>query len=162
MADFEVRLARRTDLPRLELLWAAYMREMRRRTVVYGPPDAKARASWRRSVRASFGKKGRAFVAVAGDRVLGMLFCDLIEHEPWIRPFRVGYLSSAYVLPSHRGRGILRAMLREAEDWCGTRGVTSFAAWVLRANTEALAAWKRLGYGTSAEYLLKTPKKTRK
>lgn len=146
----------RADLPILVSLWKAYIREMRPGTKYYGPADARAIAFWKKGVRSALaGRKAQGYVAESGGRIVAMLFVERFEHDPHIRPRVAGYVHSAYVRPAHRRRGILKALAREAEQWCTERGIPAMAAWVLVDNREALAIWKRLGYRTSAEYLIK-------
>ena len=129
---------------------------MRPGTRYYGPADRAAVAHWSKQVRpALLGRKARGFVVEEGDRLVAMLFVEVIEHDPHIRPRRAAYVHSAYVRPSHRRRGLLRALAAEAEAWCAQRKLGAMAAWVLIDNREALAVWKTLGYRTSAEYLIK-------
>jgi len=133
------------------------MREMRPRTKYYGPPDAAAVRDWKKGIAPALGgRKARAFVAVDGAKIVAMLFVEPITHDPHIRPRRAGYIHSAYVRPRYRRQGILSALSEEAERWSAARGLRAMAAWVLVDNREALKAWRRFGYVTSAEYLIRT------
>ena len=154
--SWRIRPARGSDLEGLVALWKAYIREVRRQTRFYGPPDAQAVAHWKKEIRPALaGRKARGFVAEERGRLVAMLFVEPITHDPHLRPRRAGYVHSAYVRPGHRRRGILRALAAEAERWSASKGLRSMAAWVLLDNREALEAWRDFGYVTSAEYLIK-------
>jgi len=134
------------------------MREMRPGTKYYGPPDAEAVAFWKKGIAPCFaGRKARGFVAEEDGRIVAMLFVERIQHDPHIRPRKAAYVHSAYVRSSHRRNGIFRALAEESERWAKSRRLPAMAAWVLVDNVEALAVWKKRGYVTSAEYLIRGP-----
>ena len=77
---------------------------------------------------------------------LGSLTLRVVESigSPLLEPARYAYVSSVYVRPESRRRGVLRALLAEAERWCRARGLSTdmlnvpaqLLPWV-RANTVA-------------------------
>lgn len=55
-------------------------------------------------------------------------------------------LVAVYVRPSHRGRGVLEAMVDAAADWARGAGETELSLDVNEANTRARRAYTRLGF----------------
>jgi ribosomal protein S18 acetylase RimI-like enzyme len=78
--------------------------------------------------------------------VAGILRCMVGEGSPLLHPARYGYLASAYVMPTARRRGILRALLREAEAWCRTHGLTELRLHNAFDSNAASATWEALGF----------------
>ena len=78
---------------------------------------------------------------------VGLLRCTESRTSPLLLPERYGYVSSVYVVPAMRRRGVLRALLARAETWCRGRGITEMRLHNVPAGTPAAAAWEALGFG---------------
>jgi len=57
-----------------------------------------------------------------------------------------GWLYYACVAPSHRKRGVGRALVKAAEDWLAVRGVPKAQLMMRENNSEVAAFYERLGY----------------
>jgi ribosomal protein S18 acetylase RimI-like enzyme len=55
-------------------------------------------------------------------------------------------LSSAYVRPSHRKRGVARALTAEVARFARSRGVDRITLKTFAQNQEAVDAWVRIGF----------------
>lgn len=77
---------------------------------------------------------------------VGLLRCSVSRATRLVRPLRYGFLTSAYVVPAYRQRGVLRAMLDTAEGWCRERGLREVRLHCTVENRVGQAAWDRLGY----------------
>jgi ribosomal protein S18 acetylase RimI-like enzyme len=86
------------------------------------------------------------FLATEGDSAIGLLRCSISRGPRLVRPSRYGFITSAYVHPAHRRRGILRAMLTKGEAWCRARGLREVRLHCTVENTEGNASWEALGY----------------
>src|SRR5262245_21362830 len=93
-------------------------------------------------------RDGAIFVAEAEDAIVGFvcIFADvdsgsLIEVER-----EYAYLSDLVVLPTWRGQGIGRALLRRAEEYAGQQGAAVLKVDVLAANTGARAVYLATGF----------------
>ena len=62
-------------------------------------------------------------------------------------PERYCYVSSVYVKPAYRRRGILQALMERARAWCGERGLTEMRLNNVGERASAAAAWDSLGFG---------------
>ena len=134
--DFLIRHGREEDLPALE--WEG---EFARYRAVY-------RAAWddvRRGERA-------LLVAESENRIVGQIFIHFAS--PWPVPGAdrpAGYLYAFRVRPSHRGRGIGRSLLREAEWTLAAGGATHAVIAVATDNLDARRLYERMGYAWLAD-----------
>lgn len=90
------------------------------------------------------------FLAEAGGRTVGLLRCTESDASPLLLDERFAYVSSVYVRPAYRRRGVLRAMLGRAEAWCRERGLTDLRLHNVPAGAAA-AAWSALGFDVVEE-----------
>lgn len=129
--DFVIRHGKEDDLPALE--WEG---EYARYRSIY-------RAAWddvRRGARA-------ILVAEVEDSVVGQIFIAFTCPRPVPgidRP--AGYLYAFRVRPTHRGRGIGRSLLLEAERTLAASGSTHAVIAVSQDNPDARRLYERMGY----------------
>jgi ribosomal protein S18 acetylase RimI-like enzyme len=141
-----VRRATTSDLDTVVALRIALLREYGDHPI-YGRlrPDAEQRA------RLVFGSQLEAsneviLIAEEGHQALGLLRCVESIASPLLIPDRYCYVSSAYVLPAHRRRGVLRALLARAMDWCRERGLTEMRLHNVGSSASSAAAWDSMGF----------------
>lgn len=87
-----------------------------------------------------------SFLAESGGVAIGMLRCVEASASPLLIPDRYCYVSSVFVRPEHRRRGVLRALLDRARDWCVERGLTEMRLHSVGSSASAAAAWDALGF----------------
>jgi ribosomal protein S18 acetylase RimI-like enzyme len=85
-------------------------------------------------------------LAELGDDVVGILRCVESLGSPLLDPARYAYVSSAYVRPEARRRGVLRALVSEAERWSRARGLEQMRLHNVAGSVEAERAWEALGF----------------
>ena len=85
-------------------------------------------------------------------RAVGILRCVQVAGIPLVFPALHGYISSVYVVPEARRRGVLRALFAAALDWCRARGLTEIRLHNAVENSAANSAWESFGFA-AAEYL---------
>jgi GNAT superfamily N-acetyltransferase len=73
----------------------------------------------------------------------GLLRCAIRTHEG-VPAHAV--LTTAYVEPAHRRRGVLHALVAAASAWADGRGVRDLRVRTNSANALANAAWEALGF----------------
>lgn len=100
---------------------------------------------------------GRKLVAEIDGRVVGHLFLTWEKHGACVRDEvkGYGYVSELFVREAHRGRGIGRALLLEAERLTRERGVGHMMLGVLTGNAVAERAYERFGFKPYATDLVK-------
>jgi GNAT superfamily N-acetyltransferase len=85
-------------------------------------------------------------LAIAGNVAVGVLRCMHARGYPLLEPAHYAYVSSVYVVPDARRRGVLRAMLAEAERWCTERGLTEIRLHSVAGHELSNQVWDVLGF----------------
>ena len=86
------------------------------------------------------------FLAEENGAALGLIRCVESAASPLLIPDRYCYVSSVYVRPEHRRRGILRELFDRARQWCAERGLTEMRLHNVGTRTDTAAAWDALGF----------------
>jgi aminoglycoside 6'-N-acetyltransferase I len=90
--------------------------------------------------------RARIFVADAGDRLVGFLELDYRSYANGCAGSPVPFIEGWYVQPSHRRRGIGRALVRAAEALAREQGFTEMGSDALMENDDGVAAHRAVGY----------------
>jgi ribosomal protein S18 acetylase RimI-like enzyme len=85
-------------------------------------------------------------VADDGDDVIGLAASLAEPATPWLR-----HIESIWVAPTHRRRGVFRALLSALADIEYRSGVTDLFLWALEDNHDALRAYELLGFQPTGE-----------
>jgi GNAT superfamily N-acetyltransferase len=85
-------------------------------------------------------------LAERSTRVVGILRCVDSPGSPLLLPERYCYVSSVYVVPSERRRGVLRALFGAAEDWCRDRGIDEMRLHNASSSPTAAEVWSAYGF----------------
>ncbi len=135
-----IRIAGRRDLDAIVSMRRALRHEERAAAGLGAPEDG---AELVENTRSQLTARGQAFfLASGGGSAVGVLRCALMRGDA---P-RYALLTTAYVLPGWRQRGVLRELVDAAASWCAERGVTDLRLRVYTANTSADRAWEALGF----------------
>lgn len=141
-----VRRATTADLDTVVALRLALLREYREHPI-YGRlrRDAAQRA---RLVFGSQLESSNEVIFLAEDDAVavGLLRCVESIGSPLLAPDRYCYVSSVYVLPKYRRRGVLRRLMERAVEWCGERGLTEMRLHNVGTHHGTAAAWDSLGF----------------
>ena len=155
-ARVAVRRASASDLPAIIALRMALLREHAHNTI-YGRlrQDAEARAS--KLFAAQLQSQNEViFLADMGGETVGILRCIHSTGSPLLEPSQYAYVSSVYVVPKARERGVLRALLSAADTWCRDRGLDEMRLHNAADNPLANAAWEALGFGVVEHLRVRT------
>ena len=77
--------------------------------------------------------------------IVGILRCVETLNSPLLHPDRYCYISSVYVRPRARRIGVLKSLLRRADEWCRERGLTEMRLHNVPGGA-ASAAWTAEGF----------------
>jgi ribosomal protein S18 acetylase RimI-like enzyme len=141
-----IRQATLEDLEAIVAMRLALLREEARSPLFADPhPDAPARAA--RLTAAQLRDDDQVFLLAEVDsRPIGLLRCTIGTGSPVLRESTRGFLSTAYVKPRYRKRGVLRRLVGAAVTWCAAHDVHDLRLHVTRENAEGNAAWEALGF----------------
>ena len=96
------------------------------------------------------------FLAELSGEVVGIIRCVESIGSPLLEPARYAYVSSAYVRPDVRRRGVLRALMLEVERWCRARGLDQMRLHNVAGSEVAERAWSALGFAIVEQVRLRT------
>lgn len=139
-----VRRARIDDLDAIVLLRLALLREDDANPR-FAHPQAARRVL--RLTRSQLATPGQVFlVATRGAGVVGILRCRAVRRTPLVAVQRQAVVTTAYVVPHERRRGVLRALVRAADRWCRHEGLRAMRLQCALGNEAARKAWHALGF----------------
>ncbi len=145
-SDLSVRRATIEDLDTVVELRLALLREYGDHPL-YGNlrPDARERAYelYRTQLKAPH---EIIFVAELRHRIVGLLRCVDMPSSPLLFPERYCYVSSVYVRPAERRKGVLRALLAAADQWCEQEAIEEMRLHNSSTALVAEQAWSALGF----------------
>ena len=155
-AEPRVRPATPRDLDAVVALRLARLREHpdhpiygRLRTEI----DRRARELFAAQLRA---RTETIFLAELAGDVVGIIRCVESIGSPLLEPARYGYVSSAYVRPDARPRGVLRALMAEVERWGRARGLDQMRLHNVAGSEAAERAWHALGFDIVEQVRVRT------
>jgi len=141
-----VRQATITDLDTVISLRLALVREHSNNPVyrrMRSDAPQRARALYTAQLRS---EHEAIFLALRASVAVGILRIVESAGSVLLDPPRYGYLSSVYVAPNARRRGILKALMSAAEDWCEARGLDELRLHSASDNPLSNATWDALGF----------------
>ncbi len=80
------------------------------------------------------------------NELVGYLIASKQRKPPIYHHTRVAYLSDAFVAPSHRKQGILKAFVDELEAWASREGITAIDVMLFRENEIAHQIYEHMGF----------------
>lgn len=146
MSGLTVRRATIDDLDVVVALRIALLREYPEHPV-YGRlrPDAEMRAHAIFAAQLDSDNEA-VFLAEKRGTTVGLLRCVETVSSPLLEPDRYCYISSVYVDPEWRRKGVLRTLFDSAQEWCRKRGLTEMRLHNVGSRAGSAAAWDALGF----------------
>ncbi len=146
MGEFSVRPARPGDLSAIRQLFAE-LNYLQRGWRVFPPRESLVEQMEERYRWAIEGSDPGSCLVVAceGEEVVGMAL-GRSEHPSTMSDEAALELSSVVVHPSHRGRGIAKALVSDVASFARRRGLRMIVLKTFVQNEAALRAWERLGF----------------
>jgi aminoglycoside 6'-N-acetyltransferase I len=141
-----VRRATLADAERIAELRLALLGEHKTNAIysrIRGDAPARALELTRQQLQAD---RQVMFVAADGDRLVGVLRCIDMRGHRLLRPARFAMISTVYVEPAARRKGVLRSMMDAAIAWSRERGLEEMRLQNAVDNRLAAAAWEALGF----------------
>ena len=141
-----VRRATISDLDVVVELRLALLREYAEHPV-YGRlrPDAARRARPIFAMQLDSDNEVVLLAEKSGEAV-GLVRCIEMISSPLLEPDRYCYLSSVYVRPDWRRKGVLNALFERAVSWCRGRGMTEMRLHNVGTRESTAAVWDKLGF----------------
>ena len=92
------------------------------------------------------------WLAREGSEPAGLVLVHLVEKvpNPVVEPESLGYVSSLYVRPRYRGRGVGDALLRNALEFCRGHGVDTVVLW---PSPRSIPLYQRHGFRRQGEVM---------
>ncbi len=151
-----IRRATLDDIDAVVRLRLALLREYPEHPI-YGRlrPDAEAIARPVFEAQLESGNEVMFLADVAGEAV-GILRVVEAAAAPFLIPDRYCYVSSVFVAPPFRRRGILRVLLDRGMDWARDRGLTEMRLHSVGTRANASAAWDALGFEVVEQVRVRT------
>ena len=145
-AGLTIRRATSNDLDTVVALRIALLREYDEHPI-YGRlrADAEKRARPMFATQLDSGHEVM-FLAEEHGTAIGLIRCVESAASPLLIPDRYCYISSVYVRPAHRRRGVLRKLFEHARAWCRERGLTEMRLHNVGTRESTAAAWDSLGF----------------
>lgn len=140
----DVRPATVADLPWMRFLYAALAREQSAMQADPYPAfggDADLDAFTLGVYRSLDLPAAGLFVAQDGEQIVGFLGGEIMERNVGM-PRRYGHAHYLYVSPSHRGRGVARALIATGAAWATRQGVDTVECYGLAGDD----GWLRRGF----------------
>lgn len=85
-------------------------------------------------------------LALHDEKAIGLLRCAARRRPGLLGPAAVAFITTVYVRPAWRRRGVLRALVRAAERWARAHRLTEMQLLCAVDNAVGRAAWKALGF----------------
>jgi ribosomal protein S18 acetylase RimI-like enzyme len=116
-------------------------------------PDRDA-PHWRQSISSA---SATTFIAEQSGNAIGFITVFLADDpSPLLQPGRIARIGSVCVTAPHRGQGVGRALMAQAECWAFERGAQDIRLNVWAFNEAALRFYDELGYGVRSHVLGKS------
>ena len=92
-------------------------------------------------------KKSLLLVAQLESEIIGSGYAQIRESKNSLIHPEISYLGFMYILPEHRGLGIVQKIIDRLIEWSLNKGVRDFYLDVYAQNESAIAAYRKLGFG---------------
>lgn len=85
-------------------------------------------------------------VAELDSKMIGSGYAKITVSESYLKHEKHSYLGFMYVVPEHRGKGVVRKIVEALESWSASQGVTEMQLEVYVENAAAIKAYEKSGY----------------
>ncbi|HKP69215.1 MAG TPA: GNAT family N-acetyltransferase [Pyrinomonadaceae bacterium] len=85
-------------------------------------------------------------VAELDSRIIASGSAKIERSDDYLIHREHSYLGFMYVVPEHRGKGVIKRIIGALEEWSSSRGITELQLEVYAANAGAVKAYEKSGY----------------
>jgi ribosomal protein S18 acetylase RimI-like enzyme len=101
---------------------------------------------WKTSLLARKSAQEGIFLAIEGEKVVGMSFAEIRGRGQGVGETPYGYISSVIVDEDYRGQGVGELLVQSAVMYLGRRGVSSVRINVRKDAAGAIKLYERIGF----------------
>jgi len=151
--ECEIRPATARDLPEIVEAWGELAGHHAKLDRAFAP-SGQWQEEYRHFIRGLLGRDDAlAVVAVQDGRVIGYGVGRISLLPGFFERRRRGYIHDLVTKEAYRNRGIGRRLVESLLAWMRGEDVTTVELTVAVRNTQAVAFWERLGFGTYMHHL---------
>jgi RimJ/RimL family protein N-acetyltransferase len=85
-------------------------------------------------------------VAELNGEIAGCGYARIEGAKPYLKHSQHAYLGFMYVLPQHRGKGIIAEIITALNEWAFSKGITELRLDVYHQNEAAFRAYEKAGF----------------
>jgi GNAT superfamily N-acetyltransferase len=85
-------------------------------------------------------------VAETSGEMIGSGYARIENSKPYLQHRQHAYLGFMYVLPQHRGKGVIQSIIEALKAWSLDKGVYELRLEVYQENTAAIKAYEKVGF----------------
>jgi ribosomal protein S18 acetylase RimI-like enzyme len=160
--DFTVREARLEDMPALLKMgkglisYLNRLEKKRRQTNLMAIDHQNAEKAWRKYyTQAIKSNKALFLVALKGKSLIGMAFGKLETSPPVFKLKEFGEIHEVFIEAPYRNKKVAKNLIKKLEEFFKEKGVSLIQMKAESFNSEAIAAYYKLGYADSRKTLYK-------
>jgi GNAT superfamily N-acetyltransferase len=141
-----VRAATADDLTVIATMRLALLQEEAENPFFANPHPDSARRTLRLT-QSELEMPGQVFLlATRGERAVGMLRCRAVQRTPLVADARQAVVTTVYVVPAERRKGVLRALVAAADRWCRKNDLPAMRLQCSLTNDVGQRAWESMGF----------------
>jgi ribosomal protein S18 acetylase RimI-like enzyme len=85
-------------------------------------------------------------IAETASKIVGCGYARIERSKPYNQHQQFAYLGFMYVLPEHRGKGIIQKILDTLKNWASSKSITELRLEVYAENLSAIKAYEKAGF----------------
>ena len=142
-----VRKAKASDVGAIAYSWAGLIDYHENIDLSYYKRSKNAMDNYKRFVRRCLKDRNKEFyVALLDGKVVGHIGLDIKHRPPIFSVVKYGYIIDAFVLERFRKKGVLKALLKEAEKWFRKKKVSFVEMRISAKDDSGMKIWHKVGF----------------
>ncbi len=92
-------------------------------------------------------ENAKVVVAQIDNEIIGSGYAEIRDEiDAFVKHTRFAYLGFMYVRPAYRGRGVVKAIIENLNEWSVSKGINEIRLKVYDENATAKKAYQKLGF----------------